>query len=352
MRVSPETDPLLARADALREVGRGDEALALVAQVLAVGPSNAAAHGVAARVHISADRARPAWDHIVAMLRTDPDDPVAHFLLALVEADLGRRAVALQEADQVCRLAPHSHLGHLAAAAASLNVASLAPQARRAAYAALERNPQDPDMHVWVARAHMYNGRARVPPGDRAIARAALDEALRLEPRHAEALSERATLDAMGFSWRSALRGHAGVLADDPHAQESMGAIAYTFGRMIFWAHWVVWACWLAAIIGSMPDADGVHWPARVAAAVALVVTGGTLVMIHRALGRTFWAHVRAFPRRDPLGVAWFGLLLVLTALIVAAGLLPGEAGLGMLGIGKVVIWAAVIVSWIRRARS
>lgn len=350
MTVQP--DHLVARASALHDVGRGDEALALAGQALAVDPGHAVAHAIACRVHLVADRPRVAWEHALAILRRDPDDAQGHLLLSLTETQLGRTDLALQEAQRVCELAPHASAGHIAATAACLNRPRLAATARRAAGSAVERAPQDPDSHLWVARAHMYNGRSRVPRADRAVARAAIEEALRLDPRHAESLSERATLDAMGFSWRSALRGHADVLADDPHAQESMGAIAFTFGRMIWWAHLVVWLAWLVAGVSIAATQGEQRWLAHGAGLLALAATGGSLFVIRRALGRTFWAHLRAFPGRDIWGAIWFALLIFITLCVVVAGWLPGEGFIVPIALGKLAIWAAVITSWIRRFRS
>lgn len=155
-------------------------------------------------------------------LREDPDDPVAHGILALVLLDLDRADEALQAASTTIALAPDLSLGHTASAQALLSLGRF-DDADASANEAIRIDPEDPDPWVLLTAADL--GRGRWPD-----ALSAADKALSLEPESESARGLRAVALAMskGADWQEA--------ADQTLAVAPDSALAHAFSAQAYLA--------------------------------------------------------------------------------------------------------------------
>jgi Flp pilus assembly protein TadD len=156
------------------------------------------------------------------VLREDPDDPVAHGILALVLLDLDRADEALQAASTTIALAPDLSLGHTASAQALLSLGRF-DDAEASANEAIRIDPEDPDPWVLLTAADL--GRGRWPD-----ALSAADKALSLEPQSESARGLRAVALAMskGADWQEA--------ADQTLAVAPDSALAHAFSAQAYLA--------------------------------------------------------------------------------------------------------------------
>lgn len=156
------------------------------------------------------------------VLREDPDDPVAHGILALVLLDLDRADEALQAASTTIALAPDLSLGHTASAQALLSLGRF-DDADASANEAIRIDPEDPDPWVLLTAADL--GRGRWPD-----ALSAADKALSLEPESESARGLRAVALAMskGADWQEA--------ADQTLAVAPDSALAHAFSAQAYLA--------------------------------------------------------------------------------------------------------------------
>ncbi|MEV0686547.1 hypothetical protein AB0I35_22020 [Nocardia sp. NPDC050378] len=191
------SEPRLDRAVVLVELDRLEAARAELAAVLAVEPDNADAHAHVAHTWLrSADFATASAAARTA-LRHDPEHLFAWVLLALSEQGLFDR---LADTDRIAALVHQDEAVRAAYTCVDLNPWSaechrvlavvLAPRDREAALAAvdagIELDPQEPLLYLTRARVLWHGAEA---DARRAVAfRAALEQALRLEPDNAEAM--------------------------------------------------------------------------------------------------------------------------------------------------------------------
>jgi tetratricopeptide (TPR) repeat protein len=151
-------------------------------------------------------------------LREEPDDPLAHGILARVLLDLDRADEALQAASTTIALAPELSLGHVACAQALLSLDRF-DDAEASANEAIRVDPEDPDGWVLLTGAHL--GRRRW-----ADAVSAADKALSLDPDSEAARGLRAVALAMsgrGAGWQEAADGTLAVAPDSALAHAFSG---------------------------------------------------------------------------------------------------------------------------------
>jgi cytochrome c-type biogenesis protein CcmH/NrfG len=132
-------------------------------------------------------------------LREEPEDPLAHGILALVLVDLDRAEEALRSASTTVALAPELSLGHVGRAQALLSLERF-EDAEASANEAIRVDPEDSDPWVLLTAARLGQGR-----WDDAIS--AADRALSLEPESETAHGLRAVALSMsegGADWEEA----------------------------------------------------------------------------------------------------------------------------------------------------
>ena len=146
-----------------------------------------------------------------AALAADPDEPQAHALLALALLESGQKPAALAEANTAVRLAadwwfPHYICAHV------LNRSKSPAQAIRAAREALRLNPRVAE--AWEELADAYHAR-----GEWRHAMAAADEGLKLEPDNVGLLQTRTLATVAGGTPEEAERfARAGLTLAPDHA--------------------------------------------------------------------------------------------------------------------------------------
>jgi len=156
-------------------------------------------------------------------LREEPDDPLAHGLLARVLLGLDRPEEALESASTTIGLAPELSFGHLARGDALLSLDRFA-DAEESANEAIRCDPEDSDSWVLLAAAHLGRGQ-----WDDAIA--AADRALSLEPESETARGLRAvalSLSGSGAGWKDA--------ADQTLAVAPDSSLAHAFSAQAYLA--------------------------------------------------------------------------------------------------------------------
>jgi tetratricopeptide (TPR) repeat protein len=168
-------------------------------------------------------RLEDAEDALREALREEPDDPLAHGILARVLLDLDRPEEAVESASTTIALAPELSLGHVARAQALLSLDRF-DDAEASAKEAIRWDPEDSDPWVLLTAAHVGRGR-----WDNALA--AADRALSLEPESETARGLRAvalSLSESGADWQEA--------ADQTLAVAPDSALAYAFSGQAYLA--------------------------------------------------------------------------------------------------------------------
>ena len=172
----------LARASAMLDVRRFDEATALLARVVAAEPESSRAWCLMARAHLGTERYTDAIDAANRAVALDPADEWPHRLASNALVHLGNYPDALRAADQACRLAPGFWQTHVCVAQAALAGHRL-DVANAAAARARALAPNEPDVHF-------LSGKVSLTGGALAEAREHQERALSLDPAHSGAMNE------------------------------------------------------------------------------------------------------------------------------------------------------------------
>ena len=167
----------LARASAMLDVRRFDEASALLARVVSAEPESSRAWCLMARAHLGAERYTEAISAANQAVSLDPADEWPHRLASNALVHLGQHADALRAAYEACRLAPGYWQTHVCVAQAALAGQRLnaAAEAVEVANRAVALDPADEWPHRLASNALVHLG--NFPDALRAA-----DEARRLAP--------------------------------------------------------------------------------------------------------------------------------------------------------------------------
>lgn len=188
---------LMQRADALMDLGRDAEAVALLRQALTSDPDNPYAYVRLASALLEAGSAQDALEASEAAVRLAPDLESGHRLRAITLLELGQKRRALEAAQEAVRLEPDFPY-----ALYTLVRAQVANRKRRDAKKTAERGrsiaPDDPDAHhmlglvaleshKWKEAETHYRKALAIAP-DHAVSINNLGVALRAQGRHKEAV--------------------------------------------------------------------------------------------------------------------------------------------------------------------
>jgi tetratricopeptide (TPR) repeat protein len=172
----------LARASAMLDVRRFDEASALLARVVSAEPESSRAWCLMARAHLGAERYTEAISAANRAVSLDPADEWPHRLASNALVHLGNFPDALRAADEARRLAPGYWQTHVCVAQSAL--AGQRPRvAAEAAARARALAPNEPDVHF-------LSGKVSLARGQLAEAREHQEQALALDPAHSGAMNE------------------------------------------------------------------------------------------------------------------------------------------------------------------
>ena len=172
----------LARASAMLDVRRFDEASELLARVVSAEPESSRAWCLMARAHLGADRYDEAISAAYRAVALDPADEWPHRLASNALVHLGKYPDALRAAYEACRLAPGYWQTHVCVAQAALAAQRL-DVAAEAAGRARGLAPNEPDVHF-------LSGKVSLARGDLTGAREHQERALALDPVHSGAMNE------------------------------------------------------------------------------------------------------------------------------------------------------------------
>jgi len=173
----------LARARAMLDVSRYDQAASLLANIVAADPEDSRAWCLLARAHAGKGQYEDAAAAANRAVTLAPADDWPHRLASNAFLHLGNTMVALRAANEACRLAPHEWRAHICLAQAALATRGQFDTAERAAANARAMAPNEPDVHF-------VSGQVSLAHGDRKAARAHQERALALDPAHGGALNE------------------------------------------------------------------------------------------------------------------------------------------------------------------
>ena len=172
----------LARASAMLDVRRFDEAAELLARVVSAEPESSRAWCLMARAHLGADRYGEAVSAANRAAALDPADEWPHRLASNALVHLGKYRDALRAAYEAVRLAPSYWQTHVCVAQAALAAQRL-DVATEAAARARGLAPNEPDVHF-------LSGKVSLARSDLAGAREHQERALALDPGHSGAMNE------------------------------------------------------------------------------------------------------------------------------------------------------------------
>ncbi len=172
----------LARASAMLDVRRFDEASELLARVVSTEPESSRAWCLMARAHLGSDRYTEAIAAANRAVALDPADEWPHRLASNALVHLSNFPDALRAAHEACRLAPSYWQTHVCVAQAALAAGQL-HVATEAATRARALAPNEPDVHF-------LSGKVSLARGNLAEAREHQERALALDPAHSGAMNE------------------------------------------------------------------------------------------------------------------------------------------------------------------
>ncbi|MFE6228107.1 tetratricopeptide repeat protein [Streptomyces sp. NPDC057854] len=357
----PAAPSALARAEALYEAGRHEQAGELAARHLAEAPEDADALVLLARCR------HRAGDHPAALaaaeqaLRAAPELLGAHLTHAQVLLALKRYGDAEAAAQRAVQLAPQfwgSHYAMGTALAATAEAGGGRDRARltaayEAARTAVALGPEEDAAHFLV-------GLTAQRRGDHATARQAYETTLRLNPQSSEAHNNLSLVRLRRRwlrrgAWTQAAEGFVASAAldlTDRKARFNLEAMAWGTAAG---ARWVALVGFLASAVGTAPIRTGATGadafvPLAVGAAVLAGAWGGWAVWMARRVPPRLRRPLLLVARncRPVLAMAAaVGLLGLYSA--VSMALWTVDAG-AVAGLGSPLFWAVVLTYWFSRS--
>ena len=268
--MSTEPDPLqleLERAQTLVELGRYEEASAVLTQLLAREPEVAPAWCLFAQAQIAAGDSNSGLDAAERAASLEPENEWAHRLRSAALQNLGRPG-AIAAAREAVAAAPHVWLTHnrLATVLAAANQNPDAALA--AAERAVELAPNEPDAHRALGRAYEMRD-------DHAEAERCYRLALSLDPQNAaahDALARRRLTASRRFgagNLAAAASGFRDVVQANPRSAAGAANIEIIIRGFLSRLSYLVFVCvWASTLVTnhSGPSAAGRAVPLLLAA--------------------------------------------------------------------------------------
>ncbi|MER5739129.1 MULTISPECIES: tetratricopeptide repeat protein [unclassified Streptomyces] len=357
----PATPSALARAEALYEAGRYEQAGELAARHLAEDPEDADALTLLARCRHRAGDHTTALAAVEQALRAEPELVMAHLMRTQILLALKRYGEAEAAAHRTVELAPRFWGSHYALGTALAETAEAGrgrdlartTAAYEAARTAVALGPEEDAAHFLV-------GLTAQRRGDHATARRAYETTLRLNPQSSEAHNNLSLLRLRRRwlrrgAWTQAAEGFVASAAldlTDRKARFNLEAMAWGTAAG---ARWVALLGFLASALGSAPVRTG-----ATGADAVVPFAVGAVVLVGAWAGWAVWMARRVPPRlRRPLLLVARNCRPVL-AMAAAVGLLGLYSAVtlalwsfdaGVVGaLGTPLFWAVVITYWVSRS--
>ncbi|MCO1596705.1 tetratricopeptide repeat protein [Micromonospora sp. RHAY321] len=258
-------DGYLQRAQLLAELGRHDEAAGELTYGLALQPDDPDVLTMLARVHLAAGRPADALTAADAAVAAAPEALPALVARGMALADLERYPESAATADRILALGPADAYAQRSAAAILAGARNGQP-ALNAAWRGVELAPEEPQAHLVLglvaARLELFD-----------LAERAYREALRLDPRLAEARHDVGVIRLEQRRWSEALEHLAEAATISPKRMDSGRTIAHGLHRLVLYgAGWSLVAAVVVAFAASANDGFS-----RLLAVLA-ALTGGVVV--------------------------------------------------------------------------
>jgi tetratricopeptide (TPR) repeat protein len=327
----------LARAQAMLQIKRHDEAASLLARVIASQPGDGRAWCLLAAAHLGAGRYQEAADAASRAIAAAPSDDWPYRLVSRAKAHLRCPQAAMSAASEACRLAPNEWRAWVCLAQAALATEVDFIAAERAAATARNLAPDE-------AEVYYVSGLVSFAREEWKKAQAYQERVLAIDPTHTAALNElgrislkkRNTPRAVGHFVRAA--GSAPEVAIYGNNVEV--AVRSLLARVIYLATFATWA-----LVAVMFNFHGSR---------SLAIAGLTVVALLSAVVAA--ARIRALPpparrllrsTRVALAAAVvYGCIItaIIVAAAVPASVLPGAlAAAGVLVIASRFIAYAIL---------
>jgi tetratricopeptide (TPR) repeat protein len=266
------------RVTHLLDIGRGDEALALLTKHLGAHPDDWYALCQLAWAHHVRDDSAAMSDAADAAVGAAPDQEWAHRLASVAALWRGDRAKALRHAKEAVRLAPENwHARH------SLSRALLEMRQKQAAH---EEAHSAVRLAPLEAQAHLQLSVAADACRYREEADAALQRALELNPHYGQALNVKAARELRKRKLGRAAASMIDALRLDPQSEVGHENLAALMAALLFRLYGVTVLCCIAVAIMLFAGRSGAippYWPRAAAGLVfiGLIVGVGWLTVRH-----------------------------------------------------------------------
>ncbi len=304
------SEAAVARASALLDVGRPDEAASVLVAALAGDPSNGEGWCLLASAHLERGQRAEALDCARRAIALHPDEEWPHRIASIASLRRMRSRESAREARECVRLAPGLAVAHAQLAEALSHGGVLCwREAARAAERAIGLAPDDALIHVMAGNVALRQRRRRL--AERRFARA-----LEIDPSHSTALNNLSVVRlrrgltltaASGFVQAAALNP-----ASDLPRRNLDAAVHYLLG-------------YAAILLGGVAVVTAFD-PIAGLAALVLVACAGMLYArrARRIIGPAAWNYAMSGPLQSGLGLfvaLQFGLVF-----LAGVGRSPGFA--------------------------
>jgi tetratricopeptide (TPR) repeat protein len=299
--VSRET---IAKAQALLDVGRADEAAAMLSTALAADPGAWRAWCMLGFAHLECARHREALDCARRAIELDPEEGWPHRIASVAERHLGYKDRAVASAREAVRLGPHEAYAHaqLAVALAQARPSGPAEPLNEAARA-LQLGGHDAAIHrmagdVALALKYLW------------LAEERYQRSLEIDPSNAAAINNLALIRLRRGLPIAAANGFSRAAALDPTADLHRRNLDVAVRHALVYA--MVLLGGVALVDAALPVAEGA------ALATAFILAGVYVVKARRAIGPAAWAYAWRVPLRNAGGRWTAGAIAVQVCLLGA----------------------------------
>jgi Flp pilus assembly protein TadD len=252
-----KAEVVLQRATALCDLGRWDDAVALLATLLATDPHHGEGHCLMAQALCGKDDFGLALKSSLAAIAENPEEEWPHRLAGLALSGLGRHREAVAMARTAVTLAPETAQCHMMLANVLAACGSSLEEARVAADRAVCLAPQEAECYGSVGRVAARAGRTE-------DAIAAFQQVLSIDPDSRVAHNELARLQlqrkrfATAGSLSRVATGFAAAVRADPRAAVSRGNVDVVLiaflGRVQLSVYTVAWVSFVAYVVRTGRD--------------------------------------------------------------------------------------------------
>jgi Flp pilus assembly protein TadD len=326
--------PDLARAQAMLDLKRYDQAANLLALVVAVEPTDSRAWCLLAQAHLGNAQCQEAVAAAKQAITLAPSDAWPYRLASIAHGRLGHSTSAWKAATEACKLAPDEWQSYVCLAQAELARQVDSEAAERAAAHARRLAPDEPEVHY-------VSGLVSFSNFDWTAARIHQERVLALDPGDSRALNELGRINLRrrrpGRAAQHFIHAAQSAPGQSIYGQNVDIAVRSAVALSIYIASMGNFALLYMTMIGNPPRTMIVIG----LAAVAALGAGFGAVQLWRMPPET---HPLFRTRRVALAVATaYGSILIV---VVAAAVTPASALAGTLMAGIWLIFASRFAVW------